>query len=232
MRSRKLRSGGDTKPRRHQGSSPFTKGTRRPSFSPNSGARRWPGSCTGGNTNGAPRSGRMVQCTPGEARAIRATTPQSWACSVSVDFRKRRRAGTWAKRSRTVTVVPRLRDTGVTSLMMPNSARRRCPAPSASALSRSKRLTLAMLGRASPRNPNVPRCPRSSAVRTLLVAWRSRARYRSSRAMPEPSSATSSSRLPPSSQATSRRRAPASRAFSTSSFRTEEGRSTTSPAAI
>src|SRR5688500_10025821 len=50
--------------------------------------------------------------------------------------------------------------------------------------------------------------------------------------MPQPSSLTRISFLPPSSRATSMTLAPASMEFSTSSFTTEDGRSTTSPAAI
>src|SRR5262245_16288526 len=50
--------------------------------------------------------------------------------------------------------------------------------------------------------------------------------------MPWPSSLTRISRTPPSSSSTVMRPAPASRAFSTSSFTTDDGRSMTSPAAI
>src|SRR5581483_4317945 len=50
--------------------------------------------------------------------------------------------------------------------------------------------------------------------------------------MPAPSSVTRMSRWPPPESTTSIRRAPASRAFSTSSFTTDAGRSTTSPAAM
>jgi len=50
--------------------------------------------------------------------------------------------------------------------------------------------------------------------------------------MPIPSSATSTRVLPPFSSVMRTWRAPASSAFSTSSFTTEAGRSTTSPAAI
>src|ERR1700694_3322494 len=50
--------------------------------------------------------------------------------------------------------------------------------------------------------------------------------------MPAPSSLTRTSLRPPSSSVISIAGAPASMAFSTSSFTTEEGRSTTSPAAI
>ena len=52
------------------------------------------------------------------------------------------------------------------------------------------------------------------------------------RVMPEPSSDTRMSRRPPPSVTTSIRLAPASSAFSTNSFTTLAGRSTTSPAAM
>src|SRR5271154_6991848 len=50
--------------------------------------------------------------------------------------------------------------------------------------------------------------------------------------MPQPSSITRIRRLPPDSVSIRIERAPASSAFSSSSFTTEAGRSTTSPAAI
>ena len=73
---------------------------------------------------------------------------------------------------------------------------------------------------------------RSSAVRSFEVAWRSKASSASSRLMPWPSSLMRISRRPPASTSTRMRLAPASSAFSSSSFTTEAGRSTTSPAAI
>ena len=54
----------------------------------------------------------------------------------------------------------------------------------------------------------------------------------SSLPIPQPSSLTSISVFPPFSSSIRTRVAPASSAFSTSSFTTEAGRSTTSPAAI
>ncbi len=73
---------------------------------------------------------------------------------------------------------------------------------------------------------------RSSAVRSFEVAWRSNASRASSWGMPLPSSITRIMRLPPASVSMRTERAPASSAFSTSSFTTDAGRSTTSPAAI
>jgi len=95
-----------------------------------------------------------------------------------------------------------------------------------------KRLTLAMLGRASPRKPMVAMAARSSARWILEVAWRSRQSRASSRLMPAPSSVTRMRLRPPAPISTVIRAASASRAFSTSSFTTLAGRSTTSPAAI
>src|SRR5208283_2586166 len=95
-----------------------------------------------------------------------------------------------------------------------------------------RRLTDAIDGSASPRNPRVAILSRSSVLRIFEVAWRSKASMASSRTMPQPSSVTWISFLPPASTLTRIRRAPASRAFSSSSLTTEAGRSTTSPAAI
>ena len=92
--------------------------------------------------------------------------------------------------------------------------------------------TDAMAGMASPRKPMVAMVARPAASRSLEVAWRSSDRSASSRPIPEPSSATRTRPSPPSSRSTWTVRAPASRAFSSSSFTTDAGRSTTSPAAI
>src|SRR5947209_1255008 len=93
----------------------------------------------------------------------------------------------------------------------------------AARLARATRATDAILASASPRNP-------SEAI--LLVAWRAKAIGRSSFSMPEPLSPTRICLMPPSASATLISVAPASRLFSRSSFSTEAGRSTTSPAAI
>ena len=86
--------------------------------------------------------------------------------------------------------------------------------------------------RASPRNPSVLICNRSSAVDNLLVACRETVNDSSSDWIPEPSSATSMRRFPASLTLIEIFVAPASSEFSTSSLTTEAGRSTTSPAAI
>ena len=94
-----------------------------------------------------------------------------------------------------------------------------------------RRPTAPIDGKASPRNPSVRMASRSSSS-SLEVAWRSTASSRSRRGIPSPSSITRMKRRPPPSVATSMRVAPASSAFSTSSFTTLAGRSTTSPAAM
>ena len=94
------------------------------------------------------------------------------------------------------------------------------------------RLTAAMLGSASPRNPRVVSRSRSSSETILLVACRSSAISISSPAIPEPSSATWNAWSSEPSTRTSIRRAPASTAFSRISLSAESGRSITSPAAI
>jgi hypothetical protein len=89
-----------------------------------------------------------------------------------------------------------------------------------------------MDGSASPRNPSVAMESRSFTSLSLLVACRSKANSASSRNMPLPLSATRIKRRPPLSTSMRRSVAPASSEFSISSFTTEAGRSTTSPAAI
>jgi len=95
-----------------------------------------------------------------------------------------------------------------------------------------KRDTEAIDGSASPRKPRVPTRVRSSKLRIFEVAWRSMAKSASSSDIPQPLSRTSRRLRPPASRSTSMVVAPASMAFSTSSLTAEEGRSTTSPAAI
>ncbi len=89
-----------------------------------------------------------------------------------------------------------------------------------------------MAAKASPRKPKVPIRPRSSGPRSLLVAWRKKAVGSSGPGMPQPLSVTRMSPMPPRRISTATAEAPASMAFSTSSFTTLAGRSTTSPAAM
>jgi hypothetical protein len=95
----------------------------------------------------------------------------------------------------------------------------------------ASRATAPIDGSASPRKPSVLMASRSSSD-SFEVAWRSTASARSVRGMPSPSSVTRIRRRPPPSVTISILVAPASSAFSTSSFTTLAGRSTTSPAAM
>ncbi len=88
-----------------------------------------------------------------------------------------------------------------------------------------------MDGSASPLKPKVETASRSAIEPILLVAWRNTDSFASSAPIPRPSSLTCMRVAPPPPTSISMREAPASRAFSTSSFITEAGRSTTSPAA-
>jgi len=92
--------------------------------------------------------------------------------------------------------------------------------------------TEAILGKASPRNPNVRIRNKSCSVLILLVACLLKAVKQSSEAMPSPLSNIRIFESPASSSSISITVLFASIAFSTSSFTTEAGRSTTSPAAI
>ena len=161
------------------------------------------------------------------------TTPATAAPSALSFFINFSRAGVLKNRSRTTMVVPSGHPAAVTSPGTPPSK------DSAAPVSRprfrentSKRLTAAIAASASPRNPSVPMADRSSAVRSLLVAWRRKAVARSSSGMPPPSSETRMEAMPPFWISTVMDAAPASMAFSMSSFATLAGRSTTSPAAM
>src|SRR3954468_12484599 len=119
------------------------------------------------------------------------------------------------------------------SLSSPPSQRSVLPwAASRERLEIERRATDAMEARASPRNPMVDTASSSGRLEILLVAWRASASGRALREIPAPSSSTCTRRTPPSSRVTAILVAPASRLFSSSSFSTDAGRSTTSPAAI
>jgi len=92
--------------------------------------------------------------------------------------------------------------------------------------------TEAIDGKASPLKPKVLILNKSKEEEILLVAWRLNANKASSRSIPHPSSSTVIFFLPASTIETLICLAPASIEFSTSSFRTLLGLSTTSPAAI
>ena len=130
-------------------------------------------------------------------------------------------------------VVPSGQPVSDSSEITPASKCREVPVRlSAGLVIRSIRLTEAMAARASPRKPMVEMAERSSAVRSLEVAWRRKAVRASSGAMPQPLSVTRRKVIPPSRISTVILVAPASTAFSSSSLTTLAGRSTTSPAAI
>src|SRR3990172_9590172 len=138
------------------------------------------------------------------------------------------------KKSRsTSTIVPRGAPTGASRTSWPPSIATSWPASaSCSRVRRVKRDTEAMEGRASPRKPREEMFERSLASKSLLVACLESASLASSADMPMPSSATRMRSFPLPSIAMAIDREPASSEFSTSSFTTEAGRSTTSPAAI
>ena len=92
--------------------------------------------------------------------------------------------------------------------------------------------TALILDSASPLNPSDDMPRRSAAVFILLVECRKNATLTSSLWIPHPLSVTLISVMPPSFISTVMALAPASMAFSTNSFTTDEGLSTTSPAAI
>ena len=92
--------------------------------------------------------------------------------------------------------------------------------------------TAAIEARASPLKPRVPMESRSFSSAILLVAWLLKAFLMSSRAMPQPLSVTRIYVTPPRFISTVSEVAPASIEFSISSFMTDAGLSTTSPAAI
>ena len=93
-------------------------------------------------------------------------------------------------------------------------------------------LTMPILASASPRNPRVVISCRSFSCRNLLVAWRSRANDMSSGCMPFPSSVMRIVSNPPFSISIFIDFDSASRLFSSNSFTTCAGLSTTSPAAM
>ena len=201
----------------------------------------WPRTCATRSPRGSTRrnsratrpSRERTNVTSGRASAAASTTSPTCALSVAVDLRNFFRAGTLKNRSRTSTVVPTAHPAGFTRGGEPPSIDTSVPSslPPSRVVRRSFD-TDATLGSASPRKPKVWRFDRSSMAAILLVAWRSRQSVASAASMPIPSSVTRMRITPPCSISTRTRRAPASSAFSTSSFTTLAGRSTTSPAAI
>ena len=114
--------------------------------------------------------------TSGWLRARWVTTPVTAVPSAESFFINFMRAGVLKNRSRTHIVVPSGQPVSVTSPGTPPSKWR--DAPRSVPRSREKmstRDTAAMAARASPRKPRVPMAARSSARRSLLVAWRRKA---------------------------------------------------------
>src|SRR6266566_2627666 len=178
-------------------------------------------------------SAPSVIATVGCASASSLPSRTMTAVSVAGCLRNLRRAGVLKNSRLTLTRVPTGLPAGPAPICAPPSTSTRYPSPlSRGRLTASTRATAAMLASASPRNPRVRIVRRSSSERILLVACRKNASGRSTGAIPSPSSTTSIKPWPAASILTWIRDAPASTAFSTSSFTTAAGRSTTSPAAI
>ena len=172
------------------------------------------------DTSGCPSAQRSAVATQADA-------------SLLSDLRNFSRAGVLKNISRTVIVVPSGQPQGSMSCMSPASSVTRVP----SALPRRRVVssildTADIAASASPRKPIVlmASSPRSSC--SFEVAWRRKATPASSGAMPQPSSVTRMYVAPPPRISTVTLCAPASKEFSISSFITEAGLSTTSPAAI
>ena len=137
------------------------------------------------------------------------------------------------KRFSTITVVPALPPALLHSIFSPPSMRMEVANSSLSGrVSKVKLETEAILGNASPRKPKVFKVIRSSALTILLVACLRTASLAFSSLIPLPLSTTRMYSVPPAKMVTSILSEPASSAFSTNSFTTEAGFSTTSPAAI
>ena len=174
-----------------------------------------------------------LKAISGFESAIFSTTALTAIDSVTSFFKNFLLAGTLAKRFSTMTVVPSVAARSETLRIFPPLAS--SIAPLSAPLWREIILiseTDAIAASASPRNPSVRMPSRSSAVRILLVACRRIATGRSSGSIPHPLSATRIYVTPPFCISTVIAVAPESIEFSSSSLMTEDGLSTTSPAAI
>ena len=174
---------------------------------------------------------RSAKATSGCASARRRTISATACASARSERRNLSRAGVAWKRSRSSTVVPQARASGLGPESLPPS--QAIPAPSAPSTRETIRSRPAapIDASASPRKPKL-RMAMRSAPSVLEVAWRASARGSACASIPQPSSSTRIRVRPPWAIATSTRDAPASSAFSTSSFTAEAGRSITSPAAM
>ena len=166
-------------------------------------------------------------------RAIPDMASATWLVSVLSDFKNFFRAGVLKKRLFTSTIVPTGAPASETSLIFPPIISIFVPmSVSLVLVTRQNFDTDAMEGSASPLKPNVEMEKRSSFVNILLVAYRSMDRSASSRLRPCPLSETLMNDFPPFTTSMVIRVDPASILFSTSSFTTDAGLWTTSPAAI
>ena len=165
--------------------------------------------------------------------AIFSTTALTAIASVTSFFKNLRLAGTFAKRFSTMTVVPSLAALSDTRRIFPPLASSIAPlcAPRGLDIILISE-TDAIAASASPLNPRVSIPSRSSASFILLVACLLIATGRSSGSIPQPLSATLIYVTPPFCISTVIDVAPESIEFSSNSFITDEGLSTTSPAAI
>ena len=165
--------------------------------------------------------------------AVFSATPATARASEESFFRNFLLAGIFEKRFSTITVVPFLRAASEISVTLPYSALSMCPKRSSFFFDIIRILdTDEIAASASPLKPSVTIPSRSAAECILLVAWRMILTGRSSPDIPQPLSVTRINDTPPRFISTVISSAPESIAFSRSSFTQEEGRSTTSPAAI
>ena len=200
---------------------------------PSTSSVRFSGSSVAARSSKRRPFDRISKATCGCESAIASIVSVTRAVSALSARRNLRRAGTLKKSVRTSTTVPGRAGAGRTGRIAPPSTSISAPTSTPRRQDESlNRDTLAIDASASPRNPKVEIAARSSEVATLLVACAAIASGNSSGEIPLPSSETRTSSAPPPSTSTTMRRAPASSAFSTSSFTTLAGRSTTSPAAI
>jgi len=161
------------------------------------------------------------------------TKPVICLFSVVSDFRNLSLAGRLKNKSSTLTRVPAAAAIEEVSAGSPPSMVNFAPTGFCRVfVIRVNRETEPIEASASPLKPRVWILKRSSARLSLLVACRETASANSSAGIPLPSSVTWIKRLPACITSISIFSAPASMAFSRSSFTTEAGLSTTSPAAI
>ena len=138
-----------------------------------------------------------------------------WAASVLSVLRNFRRAGTALNKWATSTRVPWGMPQSRTCISFPPLINNSVPFRACGVrVLKWNRDTLAMEGRASPRNPKVSMLSRSSASLTLLVACLSMASRASSGLIPEPLSSIRTRERPPFLNSISTLVAAASRLFS------------------